>query len=197
MIFYWGYDYGAYKLLLTNWWAMAFALIGGAQLLLARSPHRSYQAGLRIGLVALFLLLVCGNVLRLVAFDKGLAEKSVLPFKQVRQIRDILGQNALLVAIDDALANEWAVYFLRDVPVRLAFYRMYMAQSHVVPLMDRAKAIPLGDLRYILTDKTTFWWLPTDSALLWSGERYRLWRLPRDPSISRSGSRHKSPAGLH
>lgn len=74
------------------------------------------------------------------------------------------------------MANLWAMYYLRDVPILIYPYRGYAAQSHVVPLMDRSSQVPLSTIRYVLTDHQTI--MPyKQTTLVWTGERYKLWHI--------------------
>jgi hypothetical protein len=106
-------------------------------------------------------------------------------YRSVEQVKRIIGDATLLVAVDDWLASEWAIYFLRDTPLHLAAYRMYMASPWVSPTMDRAQTVPPEKTEYVLTDSTfsghcgevECW------ALVWSGGPYRLWR-PNRPDWS-------------
>jgi hypothetical protein len=184
MAFVLGYDYGAYKLILISWWGVCLAVALGAQKVVARmgaTPLR--QRELRMGLGGLLLLVLFFTVRAVAGFDRTLAPKTVHPFRQVREIGRFARGNPVAVAVDEPLANEWAVYFLRDLSVYLVAYRFYMAVSSIVPLMDRAKPIRLADVRYILADRGSLVRLPPESRPLWSGGAYSLWQLPREDWI--------------
>jgi len=101
-------------------------------------------------------------------------------FREVRAVKDVVGTSALIILVDDWLANEWAVYYLRDMPTRLAAYRMYMAQPHVVPGMRQAATIDPGTIRYVLTDASSS---PLESSAQgwqkrWASQAYVLWQTP-------------------
>ena len=183
MIFRAAYPYGAYKFILLNWWGMAWAVVVGADLLSTWLPEKRYRWGFEIGLATLLLLFLFVNGFRVLALDRAISQKSIKPFKQVEQIKEIVGDDAVVVAVKNDLANEWAVYFLRDIPIHLAIYRAYMAQRHVVPYMERAAAVHISDAPYVLTDDVDS--LNPDPVffpqtnVLWSGELYSLWQLPR------------------
>src|SRR4030042_1280600 len=108
---------------------MVFCAIMGISVLFARYPSLKYRGGI-IFLVLLFLVI---NGVKVASFAKKNSHKSILPFKQVEKIKEITGDQPVIVAVDNDMANAWAVYFLRDVPIHLTRYRLYMAQSHVVP----------------------------------------------------------------
>jgi len=98
-------------------------------------------------------------------------------FRQLRAIKEIVGGNAVTVLVGDWLANDWAVYFLRDMPINLDVYRMYMAAPQIVPFMERAQHVPLATTRYILTDSDFDGASsnPHPWKMIWSGGPYRLW----------------------
>lgn len=179
MIFYSVYDYGAYKFLLLSWWGLAFAVITGLDWFVTRSPMRAYRRGVQVGLVGLCCLFVYTNGLKVLAFERTISPGSIQSFKQVEQIKAIVGNQPVIVAIDDAVANEWAVYFLRDRPVYLAAYRAYMAQPHVVAYMDRAKADNPAYARYVLADSRGLLFQLPQNQVVWSGGPYTLWALPK------------------
>jgi hypothetical protein len=175
MILHFAYSYGAYKFILLNWWGMCFAVVQGSMRLTARFHARWFSRKKAL----LFGLLAFGGFLgpKIIAFHSKVSPySSALPFKQVEEVKDLISGGAVLVAIDNDMANEWAVYFLREVPIYLSAYRSYMAQSHVVPLMERAKRIELTDVRYALTDNTESFVFP-DTKRLWAGGPYNLWKL--------------------
>ena len=169
------YSYGAYKLILLNWWAMAFAVILGVDKVLALPRRRGRFKGLTTGsALCVFMLFFCLNATMLVYKDRSLPYKSILPFKKVAEIEGIIRSKPVLVTVNDNIANEWAVYFLRNVPISLAQYRAYMAQSHVIPFMQRALEVDTTKVGYALTDsKESF----PQSSLLWEGGPYYLWKL--------------------
>ena len=177
MIFGQEYSYGAYKLILLNWWAMAFAVILGVDKLLALPPRRGRFKGLITGCgLCVFVLFFCLNGAMLVYKDRSLAYKSILPFKKVAEIKDVIGSKPVLVDVNGNIANEWAVFFLRNVPISLAQYRAYMALPHVIPYMKRARKVDVTEAKYALIDsKESF----EQAHLIWKGGPYYLWKLDK------------------
>ena len=175
MIFGQEYSYGAYKLILLNWWAMAFAIILGVHRLLELSGRRGNCRGLMRGsAVGLFVLFFCLNAVMVIQKDRSLNYRSVHPFKKVAEIEDIVGSGPVAVAVNDHIANKWAVYFLRNMPISLTQYRAYMAQAHVIPFMQRARGVDITKVKYALTDRKESF---PQSSLLWEGGPYYLWKL--------------------
>ena len=179
MIFHWAYSYGAYKFILLNWWGMSLAVLLAAGALISRLRVSKYRWGAKIAFTTVFLLFLFITGVRLVSVDTAIAQQSILPFKQVEKIKNIVGDGPVSVAIDDDSANAWAVYFLREVPIYLAEYRHYMAQPHVVPLMQRARPIDLSTVHYILTDgkKTSLLLSGRPYSLSWSSGPFYLWKM--------------------
>jgi hypothetical protein len=174
------YSYGAYKFILLVWWAVCYMLVLGLDGLLLR-----FRSGVlryvTIGLCALAILLALafnhhgvGAPSRIKSNYEHLA---ISQFRQLEQIKQITHGAGVFVMVDDWLANQWAVYFLRDTPIDLGEYRMYMAQPHVIPLMEQAQPVPPDETRYALTDGVFDAAVESfpGAKLVWSGGPYHLW----------------------
>lgn len=127
--------------------------------------------------IGLFLFVIL-NILDGISLFKHNKEKNILCYKNISTIKVIIGNKSIALAVDDPLTNEWALYYLRDVPVYVLTYRLYMAQAHVVPFMHRSTTICAKDLDYVLTDKdNTF----SKDNLVWSDYKYYyLWKIPKN-----------------
>ncbi len=178
MIFHFHYSYGAYKLILLNWWGICFLTIEGMKQLRRRNPYPKSQWA--IGILLILFLIINGATIS----NQANRKNTILPFKQVEKIKDIVRDEAIIVDVGEDLANEWAVYFLRDIPIYLAEYRLYMAQSHVAPLMQRAKAVNLSQIRYVLVDSQQPQLFQTGRlySVLWSGGPYSLLQVDLEKS---------------
>jgi hypothetical protein len=175
MVFYFSYSYGAYKFILFNWWGMCFAVIYGSKLLVMRLRVRwfNWEKALFLGLFVFFLFLSP----KVVAFYVKMSPySSILPFKQVEKINELISNGAVLVAVDNDITNEWAVYFLRETPIYISEYKSYMSYPNVLPYMERAKRVEFADIRYMLTDNIETSVFP-QAEMMWSGGAYRLWKL--------------------
>ena len=117
---------------------------------------------------------------------------TILPFKKLEEVKKVVGSSSVIVAVEDDLANQWAVYFLREVPIYLAEYRVYMAQNHVVPYMDRAMPINLAEARYFLSDLEGLSASFLRDKALWSGGPYFLWAIPPENWIIITGVRNEN-----
>jgi hypothetical protein len=174
MIFHAHYDYGAYKFILLNWWGVSFAAISGVDPLLTWFNGKRCRASI----MAVFILFFVITGTRIYAFDKSVRPKSIITYKQVEEIKNIVKGEAVIVDVDAGIANEWVVYFLRDMPIHLLEYRIYMDQPHVIPFMERARHIDIQGARFLLSDGRNV----DESALMslmWSGGPYRLWKIPK------------------
>lgn len=169
------YPYGAYKFILLNWWAMALTLVWGIQLL--ANPFLAKRKEIKIFSLCLVLIFFSVTALRIYSFRLAYP-KTILEFKELEKVKTLLGEvEPLMVAVDDDLANQWAVYYLRDLSIYLVQYRSYMAQPHVLPFMDRAKAVKIEKPRYVLSDSAGTFRLSPEKAV-WVGGPYSLWKLP-------------------
>jgi hypothetical protein len=175
------YAYGAYKLLVLGWWGVAVALVAGAEYVTTLARGRA----LRWALAAAAAVLLAAPVVERHTDPKTTAwylespsrPLSMVQFRRVRAVGEIVGQSPVLIAVDDWFASEWAVYYLRDVSGRLAVLRMYLALPHVAPLMRRAPPIDPGAIRYVLTDADSA--APAQGGQRWtrrwSSPPYALW----------------------
>ena len=185
------YSYGAYKFILLGWWGVCLAPVAGLDALFpaGRPRARPFLVGSLAGVCVLGFGRVAAQ-----QYQQGGFRPPVLmsQFRGVEQIGEVIGDAPVIVAVDDWIANEWAVYFLRDRPIDLASYRMYMAQAHVVPFMRQARVPPHGETPYVMTDDSFEG--PAAGAepwkLVWSGGPYRLW-VPPSPAwalLNRNGN---------
>jgi|GEM_PF-3274749 len=188
MIFHLAYSYGAYKFIVLNWWGMSLIVVLGIQFFSAKMPKKRRE--IEILSVCLILAFLSTNGIRVAAFNFAFT-KTILPFKQLEEIKKIVRNEPIIVVVEDDLANQWAVYFLRDLPVYLAEYKVYMAQPHVIPYMDRAKPVKTSQTSYILADSIGLFSFSRGEAF-WSGGPYYLWKVPRENWIFISSLRNEN-----
>jgi hypothetical protein len=175
------YSYGAYKLILLDWWCLAGCLVCGAELLVTRPRW----LGLRLGAAALALSLAVGLVAqgrhpratgRYCASPNQ--NRRMADFRSLRNVKRALGDRPLLVAVDEWVAHEWAVYYLRDQPIHLANYRSYLAAEGLAPVMSRARRPALEEVEGILIDSNSEGWRGGPGwRLAWAGGPYQLWKV--------------------
>jgi hypothetical protein len=102
-------------------------------------------------------------------------------YRALSSLERLTGGKPVLLAVDDWLAYEWAVYFLRNQPVYPLYYRMYFGLPHVEPVMQRAARPALEDVDYVLTDTSPAAVVRPSPGweLAWAKGPYRLWRYTR------------------
>lgn len=174
------YSYGAYKFLSLGWWTFAVAVVISLEWIIVRV--RFFVARIVCGVLAsLIVLLPVSQIDNHSAPENNYrhansANRSLRAdqYRQVQSITRVVGDQPVLVLVDDWLANEWAIYYLRDQPISVGAYRVYMNQPFSLPAMHRARVVPSDQLRYVLTDVafngTALHW-----NLAWSGGPYLLW----------------------
>jgi hypothetical protein len=173
MIFHLQYDYGAYKLLLLNWWALSFVSILGFSFLLSRFCRLPYRLTMAFIIVIYFIAFATA----INSFDQLITPKSIAIYKHIVDIKPLIKNDSVIVHIDEPTTNEWAVYFLRDIPIHLATYRSYMAQSHLARPMEESRRIDPLRARYLLSDSVNS--LDSEAKnLVWQHGLLRLWQLP-------------------
>jgi hypothetical protein len=174
------YSYAAYKIISVNFWMISFFTVAGGICLAEWAKSRLPQ---RVSIAA-----VVTTVLLVVVAERTVVQANVIRFqrnalqqKAYREAQTISGlvQHApTLLAVRDDLANEWAVFYLSDMPLLIAPYRIYMAQAHVIPFMERAKPVDPAAIRYIVTDRNDTIRAPLWGARrIWDGEAYSLWEV--------------------
>jgi hypothetical protein len=174
-----GYDYGAYKFLSTGWFVIAMVTMEGAlaaATVLVAAPAMSYAV------VFLILLLPQSIILsmRWARFDTRLVGKSIELYRNVGEIREIVGNVPLVVAIDHPVSAQWFVFFLRDMTLVIANRaHPYFTDGQSAMLRRRAAA---GRVQWVATEAGV------DLAcrgfkLVWQSAAYRLWKSDTPSSI--------------
>jgi hypothetical protein len=177
------YSYGAYKLIVLNWWCMIAAMIIGTNWIMTklRAPALRVVAGTGLTVLAAVTILQSNHTQPEITAQYNWGptrnQKRVMAnYREVCAIDPLVRSSGLLVAVHDWLANEWAVYFLRGVPLYLDSYYAYMAGDP--QRMQRAQAPPVEQLSWMLTDTTgSAEYLQHQGwELSWAGSVYRLWK---------------------
>ena len=174
------YSYGAYKFLLLGWWSLVWLIVTGAQGMVARPTASIGVLSARTSrFVVAGLLTVLGTAVlaagadRTVMFHRTQPATSIEPYRAVLAAEQVIGDDPIVVAVNDDLANQWAVYFMRRHSILLAGYRGYMAFPHVVPVMEQAATADVREVRYVLTDEES-----GAHEIVWARGPYVLWRVP-------------------
>jgi hypothetical protein len=172
-IVYQSYSYGAYKLILTSWWLIAFALISGWEWLASLRRSRLWA-----GVALATCLLLPGSVLvRGILLWRHGPPPSPTFFRDVEQLEHVLDGQPVGLAIDDVNASYWAIYFLRQVSTKVGKFDGYLAAPQFRRVLERAEPTPWHKVRYVLTGND-----PPGSingrdgwTAIWRGGAYTLW----------------------
>jgi len=175
------YSYGAYKLIMFSWWGLVYFVFIGLETV------KGWFGKLRIGnyfvvfvgsgLIAAAVISTSYHIYVRGKIEAGNQIRTIERFKQLEGIKKIVGKSTVATIVDYWLANEWAVYYLRDLDVDLLAVRAYMVNS-----MNRTKAYS-NPIAYILTDRDTQKIEMLNPNFkgsfrpVWSSEIYRLWRV--------------------
>lgn len=146
------YDYGAYKIILLNWWLVSFICVNGIEAVLDDIGRNwGEKMKLRVWGVALLVLAVVGWG-KAGALDNTVQTKDMQYFQAIQTAIPASDGHSLALNVNDDAASAWAVYFLRNQPLQILSYKHYMAQPHVVPYMERAKKIDSASVKYVISD---------------------------------------------
>ena len=117
---------------------------------------------------------------RIILFRQGLSVSSLASFPKLQQVSAATQGAPLLINVDDMLASQWAVYFLRSEPIRVTTYRGYLAMAHIVPLLEKARSPRPDEARYVLTDARA----ADAHDPVWRSGPYALYRVAAGGAIS-------------
>ena len=175
------YTYGAYKWISADWWALVAALVFGAEAILKwlekRDRWKITVGVLMLGAAGVLLAQGDASNEEFVGHYLGSRPVSIAPLRQIEAAPAISHGEPVLLLVNDFISNEWATYFLRGLPMRIASYRMYMAD--VAHVMERGPAPPLETIRYVVTDPAYAPAMNTSGGAwraVWSGGPYTLWQ---------------------
>ncbi|MFI4987421.1 MAG: hypothetical protein ACHQF3_08260 [Alphaproteobacteria bacterium] len=180
-----GYSYAAYKIISVNFWMLAWWAVAGCTVLAQRLgsalAYVSKASSAAVGLALLLVPVICLRAGTAIDFNDfaATARAPHLSREAAEAAARIAKGSPVLVSVTDALANEWAVYQLSALPMRIVPYRSYMTQVHVLPLMAAARPVPWDDIAYVLTDRKRAA-MPVAVAggrILWQNPLYELWQV--------------------
>jgi hypothetical protein len=174
------YSYGAYKIVSVNIWMLGFFTIVGAIELAAsvnsRLPKRISTAAAVAAVVLLTMLDRTIVQAHLIGYRHNALEQD--KYREALAISAIVADVPTLLSVRDDVANEWAVFYLSNPPLLIVPYRLYMAQTHVIPFMERAKAADPAAIRFVVTDRNDAIRAPLSGARrVWDGQAYSLWKI--------------------
>jgi len=166
------YDYGVYKTLFigSTYWIPAIFVglnVSGGRLFARRR--------LPLQMFTVVLLTAWAFWEKRDNFDSWAInhEVSMKPYQQLSQIRDLVGKEGVTLKMQSDFDQEWAVFFLRDIPLKIPAPRGYLAMPHILPVMAQAE-YAAGEPNFVLTD------LDSRDAI-WRNQKFRL--VPRDKLV--------------
>jgi hypothetical protein len=178
------YPYASYKLISFGWWCVVAAVVEGCRWLIGLVPGRWTKPALGAGLAAGALLLAMDSRARVPMWGSPFARLPASAFRHVGPIKDRVGKGTLLLAADDWLTNEMALYYLRDVPLYVMCPRSWFQDPQLENYARFGDDVPPAGARYVLTDARAH----AKSPFSQYGRRvvaagpYQLWQL--DPEAS-------------
>jgi hypothetical protein len=177
MILKFSYPYGAYKILFTGWSIISLCLALGLERSLTIIEGLRPEPVPRLAFLA--FLTVLGMVVggKIMASGAAIEPKTMGEFRVAETIDALAGQEPVALDVKDFLANEWAVYFLRETKSVLVEYRSYMTAPHVIPSMARSATWADQPVGFVLTDAAASPPM-TGAQEVWSGGAYELWAVP-------------------
>jgi hypothetical protein len=175
------YSYGAYKMLLTSWWLIALALVLGVGRATSSTSLRRH-AWLVVSVLSLLAVPVAALArgVALVRTPGLMMMTRILPaqyFRSVGDVAPLTHGSPVALLLDDVEANKWALFYLRDQPLRVGIANGYMGLPAVRVSFDRARSVPWESIRHLLADAGRLF--PFADAQgwtqLWTSGPYRLW----------------------
>jgi hypothetical protein len=178
----WGkaYDYGAYKFLSSAWYLAALLVVEGVAVAAAAVPR--IPAGYLAAVLLLFPQAI-GIYSRHQKFEIANPVKSMSYFRQASQIRSLVGDASLIVAMNEYRYALWFVLVTRDmhvVPARIP--HGYIRRLELNPLVQERRRQAIGKIHWVATDRNGDLSC-RDFALVWEGGPYRLWKSEQPSSI--------------
>jgi hypothetical protein len=177
------YPYAAFKVLSLAWWLVVAAAVAGCAALLRLVPAERPRRGAAAALVTAALLLgFWANRVQKPLWDSPSLALRASAFRSVKDIRALVGHRCLLLAADDWLTSELALFHLRDVPLCVISPRAWLLNPEVKEYTHLADAVPPDGAEFVLTDANA----ASKSGFLHYGRLvrahgpYRLWQLRPD-----------------
>ena len=188
------YDYGAYKILLLGWWAIAIVLASGVK--------KSWECVSGFDTIKLVVCRAIITAILVTAIGIWLKQQFMWTIEyqyktaiETREARNAIIKNqcAVQVSVFDVTLNAWLVYQLRDVKALYTEFHGYMDQPHVRALMARSNTPAGREIQCVLTDAERF----AQGEEVWRDDSLKLIRgtteqQPPDMEINAPNGREKN-----
>jgi hypothetical protein len=175
------YDYGLYKILFIGSQIWIPALFRGGTAVANYVPRPTRPFAVTLGA----LMFLSG------AFAQRMEQQNKIPLRQLipiswysdlASLRHKVGSRPVLLVCDDAFAQgyeefdqEWAVYFLRHINLRVPEYFGYLGAKPYEPIMQRAKSTS-EPAAFVLVNKHM-------ESAVWNNQRFSLLELGSQPIL--------------
>jgi hypothetical protein len=154
-------------------------IAGGIGLAATAAPRLPRRISVTVAVSAVLLLTVLDRTIvraHLIGYRHNALEQP--KYREALEISAIVADVPTLLSVRDDVANEWAVFYLSNPPLLIAPYRLYMAEAHVIPFMERAKAADPTAIQFVVTDRNDAIRAPVSGARrVWDGQAYSLWKI--------------------
>lgn len=171
------YHYGAYKFLSLSYWCFALLALLGAAALGSRLGASRRQAVWALALATLLQMAWTPGLHRLRAADAA----DGLDLGRLRALAHSLGglrPRGLALDVRDPAAQQWAVYFLRALPLRIYDDRGYLANREARLRLAAAERPAWRQVDYLVTDEPPAARVASHAAeLVLEQAPLRVWRL--------------------
>jgi hypothetical protein len=175
------YDYGLYKILFIGSLIWIPSLFRGGTAVGNFVPRPTRPFGVTLGAI----MFLSG------AFAQRMEQQDKIPFRQaipvrwysdLASLRHKVGSRPVLLVCDDAFAQEykdfdqeWAVYFLRHINLRVPEYFGYLGAKPYESIMRRAQSTS-GPAAFVLVNKRL-------EGAVWNNQRFSLLELGSQPIL--------------
>lgn len=184
MIIFQNYSYGAYKFILFSWWGLVYFVFIGIETLAQRADKIRFGRHTIIATSLVFIIAFSVSTGAHIftsakSFAMGKSIRTTDKLKQLKKIERKVGESTVALAVDDWFANEWAVYYLRDIRIDLAVTRAYMSGY----LINDVKSYNIDSIKYVLTDNDSRYIEAMNPnfkqyfRIIWSNDLYKLWKV--------------------
>jgi hypothetical protein len=170
MIIKYQYSYGAFKFISISWWLISFAVIIGVKSILESHPTKSIKIILSLMMIAYVISGASSNY----SVIKKPGLESLSRFRALQTIKPMIGESATLVNIKEDVANEWALYYLRNDKIKVVRPPRFMDSPSGTRFMNQAIYIDPASIKFIVTDDASSY---PQNRLVWSNGLYYLWRI--------------------
>jgi hypothetical protein len=175
------YDYGLYKILFIGSMIWIPALFRGGTAVANFVPRPTRAFAVTLGAI----MFLSGTFAQRMEQQEKIPLRQVIPmrwYSDLANLRHKVGSRPVLLVCDDAFAQEykdfdqeWAVYFLRHINLRVPEYFGYLGAEPYESIMQRAKSTsePTG---FVLVNKRM-------EGAVWNNQRFSLLELGSQPIL--------------